>query len=153
MGHSIEFSNTFNIAKRILKQVAPDFTVAAAGNLKKDCSILDIKNKMILVPEHFAYKAAATIIFYAGILRLDESKYPYVLGKGNFNIPEEELLNRLAVEHSKADEEACEWAKSQMELFYPEIQDNFMSSVLSIQWSYEDWYKYFNNKESEGVFK
>lgn len=153
MGHSIEFSNTFNIAKRILSQVAPDYTVAAAGNLKKDCSILDIKNKMILVPEHFAYKAAATIIFYAGILRLDEAKFPYVFGKGSYNLPDLELLNRLALEHSKADEEACEWAKTQMSTYYPEINDDFMSSVSNIKWSYEDWYKYFNDKETEGVFK
>lgn len=144
--HSIEHSLVFNTAKRVLKFVAPSFRVIARDDITDSSSSLDLRLKILEVPEGQAFRAAGIIIFNAGLLRLkDDEDFSPVFGKISASMTDKEAIEHTARQHAKADEEAFIWAKGVMLSLFPELEEKRAISLVDHRVGYDYWLKYFSS--------
>lgn len=144
--YSIEHSLVFNTAKRILRFIAPDFRVIAREDMSGNESRLDLRTKILEVPEGQAFRAAGMIIFSAGLLSLkQEDKFPSVFGSIPRIVSDEEVIKAVAREHAEADEAAYKWAIKTMSDYFPEVEEAKIKTLADHRLKYEDWLRYFSS--------
>lgn len=144
-GHSIEHSLVFNTAKRVLRFVAPEFRVIARSDIPGNVSRLDLRLKILEVPEGQAFRAAGMIVFNAGLLRLkDDPRFKSVFGRIDASLPDAKVIEKTAREHAEADEEAYRWALGAMATYFPEIEETRVRNLVDHRFSYENWVTYFS---------
>lgn len=144
--YSIEHSLVFNTAKRILKFVAPDFRVIARDDILDSGSSLDLRLKILEVPEGLPFRAVGIVIFNAGLLRLkNDERFSSVFGKIPAFMTDKEAIQHTAKQHAEADQEAFLWAKEVILSHFPELEEARAISLVDHRVSYEGWLKYFSS--------
>lgn len=145
-GYSIEHSLVFNTAKRILKFIAPEIRVIARDDMSGNESRLNLKTKMLEVPEGQPFRAAGMIIFNAGLMALrSEDRFPTVFGKIPRMLSDQEVVALVAKEHAEADEEAYQWSMKTMQDYFPELDQAQANSLVDHRVTERDWVRYFSS--------
>ena len=145
MAYSVEHSNNFHMARRIVKIIAPDFRVFATEDLQEGHAVLDLTKKTIEVPDsRDEIKTVALILFQLGHLRL-KGVEEFNEHLGNINdIGEKRLISKLSKQAAKADKISAAWAVQVLKGVF-DVAPNKAKILIEEQiWDEEEWRAYFS---------
>lgn len=144
MTYSVEHSNNFHMARRIVKIIAPDFRVFATEDLQEGHAVLDLTKKTIEVPEsRDEISTVALILFQLGHLRLKGlEEFDEHLGNIK-DIGEKRLIAKLSKQAAKADKLSAEWAVQVLKGVFDVAPNQALSLVEDQIWDEDEWKSYF----------
>jgi hypothetical protein len=147
MSYSVEHSNNFHMARRIVKVIAPDFRVFATEDLAPGCSVLDLEKKTIEVPDfQNEIETVALILFQAGHLRLKVTQAPgFEEHFGTLNdIGNKRLVSRLSRQGATADQYAAEWAMDVLKGIFGVSETRAKALIEPQVWDEAEWREYYS---------
>ncbi len=149
MPSSIEQSAPFNMARRLVRLVAPDFRVFATEELQQGEVILDLRKKTIEVAEGTPdLEAVAHILFQAGHLRL-RSRRDLAEHFGKIqDTPETTLISALSQQGTKADRLAYRWAFRVLCGYWNVSPDHARRLISPYVWGNSEWEEYYKHAQS-----
>ena len=147
MPYSVEHSNNFHMARRILKIVAPDFRVFATEALRPNESVLDLAKKTIEVPDfQDEMQTVALILFQIGHLRLKD--YDFLNFKEHFgrieDVGEARVIARLSRQGAGADRFAADWAIAVLKNVFAMEESKAKTLVEPQVWDETRWREYYS---------
>jgi len=147
MCYSVEHSNNFHMARRIVKVIAPDFRVFATEDLEPGHAVLDLQKKTIEVPDfQNEIETVALILFQAGHLRLKTTEAPdFEEHFGNISdIGSKRLVSRLSRQGASADQFAAEWAIDVLKGVFSVSETEAKTLIEPQIWDEADWREYYS---------
>lgn len=145
---TLEHSNRFHMAKRIIRLIAPDFHLFSTKEIPAGSSALDLRKKTIEVGETSdEILAVACVMFQLGHLRLrDRSKFKE--HSGNFKEELEDrktLLDKLSKQGADADKLAAQWATKALQRVWYVPEGKSEDILESMIWSKSEWLNYYQS--------
>jgi hypothetical protein len=150
MPRSIEHTNSFHLARRIAKLVAPDFRVFATPDIKAKDVVLDIQRKTIEVGEGATpFDAAGAILFSAGhVLLYKDGRYPTHFGRvSEVSVSSDSaLISILSRQGAAADRAAATWALGIFVSNWNVSIERATSILEAYAWDVKDWENYYQDE-------
>jgi hypothetical protein len=108
---TLEQTPDFVLLRRILRAVAPEYSLMTNAQLPPDNSYLDIDRKIIAVSDHTdTFTAIAAVLFQVGHIINDASAEAAA------------DLKEFSIHLNKADRAAAKWALGAIMLYWPETE-------------------------------
>lgn len=143
---SLEHDTQFHFVKRLVKIVAAEYRVFSTSELEYDQCVLDTKQKTIEIGEGTEITTAvAAILFQAGHLRLiKHNMFKDHFGDIDLKSKDEpELLKRLCIQGSTADQMALEWASTVLSSNWNIKLEKSKGILERFVWNEDEWNKYY----------
>lgn len=145
MPYSVEHSNNFHMARRIVKAIAPDFRVFATEELEPGHSVLDLVNKTIEVPDfQDEIHTVALILFQVGHVRLKNTAGLEEHFGNIEDIGSKRLISRLVKQGANADRLAADWAVEVLTGVFNVTEARAKAIIEPQVWNEEEWRDHFS---------
>lgn len=145
MPYSVEHSNNFHMARRIVKAIAPDFRVFATEDLAPGHSVLDLTRKTIEVPDfQDEIQTVALILFQVGHIRLKNTSGLDEHFGNLEDIGTKRLISRLAKQGASADRLAADWAIEVLVGVFNVTEARAKAIIEPQVWDEEEWRDHFS---------
>lgn len=144
---SIEYTNSFQLVKRIAKVVAPEFRVFATSQLQPEEFAVDLKRRTIEVGEGTGeQKAITSILFQLGhVILSTQPDFKEHSGQISPDINEARLINKLVREGHEADQFASNWASSVLVSTFGIDLVEARKMTDNLVWSEDEWRSYYSS--------